>query len=258
MVQSLKENKTLKNALDAMKNTPIPVAVRMVDTGIGVKLPYIESSTVGEVAGKFSKASTAAKDDAYQLAKGSGGSGVSKEGSVAKGTGEVKNLDNVPRIDEIEVNFNYKTKFDSEEFARQLKDQEKGMNELTVYEYQQNRKRFIDEGRAIEGNAAQQAAREKALSKKIEELFESGMSWEEAEGKAASWLKTQAALHNPDQIAGGNPLHIGGLGDKRINSSLGSQWRYRIDIVDEQIKELEKSLTLEQRKNTYLNVKLTY
>lgn len=258
VVQSLKENKTLKNALDTVKNTPIPVAVRTVDTGIGVKFPYVESSTVGEVAGKFSKASTAAKDDAYQLAKGSGGSGVSKEGSVAKGTGEVKNLDNVPRIDEIEVNFNYKTKFDSEEFARQLKDQEKGMNELTVYEYQQNRKRFIDEGRAIEGNAAQQAAREKALSKKIEELFESGMSWEEAEGKAASWLKTQAALHNPDQIAGGNPLHIGGLGDKRINSSLGSQWRYRIDIVDEQIKELEKSLTLEQRKNTYLNVKLTY
>ncbi|MBE5088464.1 hypothetical protein IGI03_10495 [Bacillus thuringiensis] len=88
VVQSLKENKNLKNALDAMKNTPIPVAVRTVDTGIGMKLPYIESSTVGEVAGKFSKASTAAKDDAYQLAKGSGGSGVSKEGSVAKGTGD--------------------------------------------------------------------------------------------------------------------------------------------------------------------------
>ncbi len=79
VVQSLKENKTLKNALDAMKNTPIPVAVRTVDTGIGMKLPYIESSTVGEVAGKFSKASTAAKDDAYQLAKGSGG---------VKGTGD--------------------------------------------------------------------------------------------------------------------------------------------------------------------------
>ncbi|WP_100618798.1 hypothetical protein [Bacillus cereus] len=72
VVQSLKENKTLKNALDAMKNTPIPVAVRMVDTGIGMRLPYIESSTVGEVAGKFSKVSTAAKDDAYQLAKGTG------------------------------------------------------------------------------------------------------------------------------------------------------------------------------------------
>ncbi|HFK1744456.1 TPA: hypothetical protein ACGX4N_001161 [Bacillus cereus] len=72
VVQSLKENKTLKNALDTVKNTPIPVAVRMVDTGIGVRIPYVESSTVGEVAGKFSKASTAAKDDAYQLAKGTG------------------------------------------------------------------------------------------------------------------------------------------------------------------------------------------
>ena len=40
------------------------------------------------------------------------------------------------------------------------------MNELTVYEYQQNRKRFIDEGRAIEGNADTTSAREKALSKK--------------------------------------------------------------------------------------------
>ncbi|MCZ2969137.1 hypothetical protein NYY93_19265, partial [Acinetobacter baumannii] len=43
-----------------------------MDTGIGVKIPYVESSTVGEVAGKFLKASTAAKDDAYQLAKGTG------------------------------------------------------------------------------------------------------------------------------------------------------------------------------------------
>ncbi len=104
MVQSLKENKTLKNTLDAMKNTPIPVAVRMVDTGIGMKLPYIESSTVGEVAGKFSKASTAAKDDAYQLAKGSGGSGVSKEGSVAKGTGEAIGKITIPSIRNGEFN----------------------------------------------------------------------------------------------------------------------------------------------------------
>ncbi|WP_324655903.1 DNA/RNA non-specific endonuclease [Bacillus cereus] len=89
VVQSLKENKTLKNALDAMKNTPIPVAVRTVDTGIGMKLPYIESSTVGEVAGKFSKASTAAKDDAYQLAKGSGGvKGTGKNSEITEITGE--------------------------------------------------------------------------------------------------------------------------------------------------------------------------
>ncbi|MHA4087403.1 MULTISPECIES: HNH endonuclease [Bacillus cereus group] len=89
VVQSLKENKTLKNALDAMKNTPIPVAVRTVDTGIGVKIPYVESSTVGEVAGKFSKASTAAKDDAYQLAKGSGG---------VKGTGNTVHRSEIDEV----------------------------------------------------------------------------------------------------------------------------------------------------------------
>lgn len=59
-------------------------------------------------------------------------------------------------------------------------------------------------------------------------------------------------------IAGRKAEVIGGLGDKRINSSIGSQWRYRIDIVDEQIKELAKSMTPEQLKNTYLNVKLTH
>lgn len=132
------------------------------------------------------------------------------------------------------------------------------MNELTVDEYLKNREKYLEQGRAIEGTAIQKAAREKALNKKIAELFESGMSWEEAEIKAKSWLKTQAALHNPDQITGGNPRNIGGVGDSRINSSLGSQWRYRIDIVDEQIGELAQLMTPEQRKNMYLNVKLTH
>ena len=97
VVQSLKENKNLKNALDAMKNTPIPVAVRTVDTGIGMKLPYIESSTVGEVAGKFSKASTTAKDDAYQLAKGTGEGG--------KGNSDL--LDNTGRFKDAELQSKY-------------------------------------------------------------------------------------------------------------------------------------------------------
>lgn len=156
------------------------------------------------------------------------------------------------------VNFNYKNKFDSEEFARQLKDQEKGMNELTIYEYEQNRIRFRDEGRAIESNAAQQAAREEAYVQKINELQREGLTLSQAKKEAKDWLDTQTALHNPDQIAGGKAEVIGGMGDKKVNSSLGSQWRYRIYIVDEQIQELAKDMTLEQRKNTYLNVKLTH
>ncbi len=44
----------------------------------------------------------------------------------------IKASDDVPRIKEIEVVFNRNVKHDAEEFARQLKDQEKGMNELTL------------------------------------------------------------------------------------------------------------------------------
>ena len=33
-----------------------------------------------------------------------------------------------------------------------------------------------------------------------------------------------AALHDPDQVAGGFYNHITGMGDRGINSSIGSQW----------------------------------
>ncbi|MFY0128246.1 polymorphic toxin type 15 domain-containing protein, partial [Bacillus cytotoxicus] len=240
-----------KSALHTWKKTKVPVAIRSADTGMGIKIPHIEHATVGEIAENLARVRATAKEDAYQLAKGNGGSGV-------KGTGNSKHLNDLPKIKEIEVNFNRNVKHDSEEFARQLKDQEKGMNELTVDEYLKNRERYIAQGRAIEGNAAQQAAREEAYVQKVNELQREGLTLSNAKKKAKEWLDTQAALHNPDQIAGGKAEIIGGMGDKRINSSIGSQWRYRIDIVDEQIKELARNMKPEQLKSTYLNVKLTH
>ena len=159
----------------------------------------------------------------------------------------VSNLDEVgeqiARLDEVTVSFNRNPKHDETEFVRQLKNQEEGMNKLTVQEYLDNRERYIKEGRAIEGDMAQKVAREEAFDAKYKELRNSGLSRAEAQIKAKEWLKTQAALHNPDQIAGGNPLHIGGMGDTRINSSLGSQWKYRIDVVDEQIRNMAAQMT---------------
>lgn len=55
-----------------------------------------------------------------------------------------------------------------------------------------------------------------------------GLSRADATKQASEWLETKAALHNPDQIAGGRANIIGGLGDKRVNSSIGSQWKYNI------------------------------
>ena len=62
------------------------------------------------------------------------------------------------------------------------------MNELTVREYLDNRAKYIEQGRAIESNVAQQAAREKALAEKIDELQEQGLSFCEAKDKAEKWL----------------------------------------------------------------------
>ena len=50
------------------------------------------------------------------------------------------------------------------------------MNELTIDEYLKNRERYIAEGRAIEGNAAQKIARQEALKDKIAELRKQGLS----------------------------------------------------------------------------------
>ncbi|MBU3179471.1 hypothetical protein KPL47_24690 [Clostridium estertheticum] len=96
-----------------------------------------------------------------------------------------------------------------------------------------------------------------ALKDKVDELGRQGFSYGEAEKKATAWIKFQAALHNSDQIAGGNPLNIGGLGDRRINSSLGSQWKSRIKDLDEKIRDMAKNMREAERKGTHLNIKLT-
>ncbi len=99
---------------------------------------------------------------------------VNKVDSISKAEAAIS------KIDEIEIKFNYKSKYDEAEFARQLADQEAGMNKLTVDEYLKNRERYIAEGRAIEANIIQQAARKEALAQKIAELRKSGLSYSEA------------------------------------------------------------------------------
>ena len=102
------------------------------------------------------------------------------------------------------------------------------MNRLTVADYINNRGSYLANGRSSAGNAAQKAARNEALAKKIDELVDSGMSRSEAKSEADRWIKTQAALHDPDQIAGGFPKNVTGVGDFGINSSIGAQWKDKI------------------------------
>ncbi|EKS8351416.1 ADP-ribosyltransferase [Bacillus cereus] len=185
VVQSLKENKTLKNALDAMKNTPIPVAVRMVDTGIGMRLPYIESSTVGEVAGKFSKASTAAKDDAYQLAKGSGGSNANP--NKIKLTPEREKYYRI-KIDEAKARGDYK-EADNIRYNRHCEETKEPLERKEWDVKRENLKKSQERGREEEIKGR------KALGEHLNRTLEDNNS-----GKVVTYTSSEGHLTRPDSI----------------------------------------------------------
>jgi len=152
---------------------------------------------------------------------------------------------------------------DKKEFTRQLKGQERGLNSQTLAENMANRAAFeqrkaeTGNGRDLsEGKKAQDIAREKATQSRIESNQKNGMSYSEAKAEAKEWIKTQAALHNPDQIAGGDPTRVSRMGDSNVNSSIGSQWRTRVEQLEKGVKDYAKDKTREELENTKMNVKL--
>ncbi|MGI2747639.1 DNA/RNA non-specific endonuclease [Bacillus cytotoxicus] len=146
VVQSLKDNETLKNALHTWKKTKVPVAIRSADTGMGIKIPHIEHATVGEIAENFARVRAAAKDDAYQLAKGNGGSGVKGTGNTSKAVDDVVK-DGSHFLDEFKLkpNVKYETNgylYQTDELGRI----ERASGELTLEMGERNSKHQLAAG----------------------------------------------------------------------------------------------------------------
>ncbi|ACA86617.1 hypothetical protein Swoo_2338 [Shewanella woodyi ATCC 51908] len=162
--------------------------------------------------------------------------------------------------------FKKNKKGDAEEYDRQLKGQQNGLNDMTVQQYLDNRKAYNAIGRKGTG-AAQKEAREKFRDKLISEykndLIDSGEYFgqeavEKATNLAMKEMKTLNALHNPDMIAGGKD-EVFDLGNSSVNQSIGSQWKSkgtekssRVALMD---IEAEKALA-ESGPNTKMNVDL--
>ena len=144
-----------------------------------------------------------------------------------------------------------------DDFIRQLRGQETGMNDLTVHDFISNRDEYIRTGRSAEGSRAQREYREQFQEDMIENLMETeGKSYDEAESIANEFMSNNAALHDPDQIAGGFGNNVTGMGDKRVNSSLGSQWKTRIGDVDSQVRQAAENMTDAEKRSTYLDIEL--
>ncbi|PPC75475.1 hypothetical protein C4K68_20390 [Pokkaliibacter plantistimulans] len=155
------------------------------------------------------------------------------------------------------------------EFYRQLKDQEAGINGMSVGQYLENRdilnnlKAEYGSKKAREiltgGSKAQQAARAK-LENEIEEsvrtsLRKKGVSPAEMQELVDAKVKEQmdqlAALHNPDMIAGGDDV-IGRIGNANVNSSIGAQWPGKVSGIDNAALEAVETLGAEAMMNVSL------
>lgn len=154
--------------------------------------------------------------------------------------------------------FKKNSKGDPYEYDEQLRDQERGLNNLSVKEYLEGRAKYQEIGRHGTG-AAQRRARAE-YSKELVEKFKKQLNkkgvigsaaQQQAEAMATDRMKTLAALHNPDMIAGGKDV-VTSMGDKGVNSSIGSQWKGRVDELDKAAKEVPAH----ERGDTKMNVKL--
>ncbi len=141
------------------------------------------------------------------------------------------------------------------EFDRQLSGQEAGLNDMTVDEYLKGRETYSTARDPLVARAARADYQEKLAKDLSDELMEQGLPRNEAKAKAAEMaadkMKTLAALHNPDLVAGGKDV-IGDFGDRNINSRIGAQWKSRVGELDKAAQEIPASA----RRNVKMNAKL--
>lgn len=162
----------------------------------------------------------------------------------------------LPQASEVtQIDFTPNVGHDLGEFHRQLDLQQRGLNDLTVGEYLDNRAAY--ESMSRPHSPAQQAAREDAASDRLTELILEGVDPEQARLDVGTWLKGQNALHSPDMISGGRPDNVTGLGHAGVNKSLGSQWRTRVAALDDYVHSVAGSIPESEWYRTRLNVRLT-
>lgn len=124
---------------------------------------------------------------------------------------------------------------DREEFERQLKEQQDAINNTDIDTLQARRAAF-QRGEATRDRAAQREARRQWIADRTRQLRASGKSRAAAERQASQEAQSLDATHALDMVAGGLGSAISGLGNARINRSIGAQWRGR------RVAQLDKAL----------------
>ncbi|WP_176506792.1 DUF6861 domain-containing protein [Pseudomonas urethralis] len=139
------------------------------------------------------------------------------------------------------------------EFERQLKGQQDGLNRLTVEEFLNNLANPAKRNPRLAKQARKELYAE--LQERIQKDLLKTMSPIEARKlsvkQAKETLSSLAALHNPDLVAGGRDS-ITDFGDRQVNSTIGPQWRSKVDSMKAAAEKASKSGAA----SSLLNVKL--
>jgi Novel toxin 15/Domain of unknown function (DUF4157) len=175
------------------------------------------------------------------------------------------------------VEFDAKS-YDAKEYKLQLAEQQNAINLMTIKHWVGDRSNFLakvgdpiakkqfygesgkyQEEKRKEAATAWRIQRAEALEK---QYISEGMKKKDAQDKAenqaridvAAWMGTQAALHMPDKIAGGKVDAIYAMGDLNVNSSVGSSWKTRIQVVDSAVKKIDPGLHDKIQMNVHLTI----
>ncbi|MFL6210652.1 MAG: polymorphic toxin type 15 domain-containing protein [Pyrinomonadaceae bacterium] len=151
----------------------------------------------------------------------------------------------MPKVD---LNFNRRQQYNAGEYWSQLKGQEAGLNKLSVADWSSNRSAYLARKAASPTKSGRHplSAKEQRAFRQLEktrllgiELAKPGMTQAQAEANVAAFMKGKAALHDPDQVAGGDYKGITKLGDTNINSSIGAQWPREVPKLDAAVAALK-------------------
>ena len=145
----------------------------------------------------------------------------------------------------------------TKEYVRQLRLQMDGINGMTANEFLEKVSRT---GTAQKG--ARERYRQNLREKIREEYGRKGLSDKELEDKVERKVRKEmsglVALHNPDIVAGGKDIIKDGpdglplMGDKWVNSSIGSQWKHQ-GLADA-LKDYARQLQAAGKGDQLLNV----
>lgn len=171
------------------------------------------------------------------------------------GVNDVDRFDgDATRIEVRVKRFKQNPKHDTDEFNRQLDEQMDQIQRMSLADWLRNREAYEADGRPSESNRAQQNERDQAFLDMYNALRKEGVDRDTAKQAATDWLATQSATHRLDGIAGGDVTDISWVGDARVNSSLGSQWRTRIGDIQSQVDAFVAANPGVDLDNVFLNV----